>query len=115
MGSWSWEARVPEETVQLPGWTLDVAARRLMPEAGHPVRLTQAESRILVLLVRHAGQVITRDQLTEAVAGRPWRKFDRSVDVHISNLRRKLARTLKPADPIRTVRGAGYMFVPRRD
>jgi DNA-binding response OmpR family regulator len=106
---------VSEETVHLPGWTLDLAARRLTSDAGQPVRLTQAEYRILALLVLHPGQVITRDQLTEAVAGRRWQKFDRSVDVHISNLRRKLARTVKPSDPIRTVRGAGYMFVPRRD
>ena len=104
-----------DDTVHLSGWTLDPGARRLMSEAGQPVRLTQAEYRILTLLVGHPGQVITRDQLTEAVAGRRWQKDDRSIDVHISNLRRKLARSPKPTDPIRTVRGAGYMFVPRRD
>src|SRR5262249_16688106 len=74
------EGGVSDDTVHLSGWTLDPTARRLMCEAGQQARLTQAEYRILALLVRHPGQVITRDQLTEAVAGRPWQKDDRSVD-----------------------------------
>jgi len=104
-----------EEKIRFPGWIVDLATQQLTAENGQPVRLTQAEYRILVLLCRHPHQVITRDQLTEAVAGRSWQPFDRSVDVHISNLRRKLMRNDKLPSPIRTVRGSGYMFVPGRE
>jgi two-component system OmpR family response regulator len=103
------------DQIRIPGWIVDLAAQRLTTESGEPVRLTQAEYRILVLLVRNPRQVITRDQLLEVVAGRAWQPFDRSIDVHISNLRRKLAPGAHRANPIRTVRGAGYMFVPERD
>jgi two-component system, OmpR family, response regulator len=58
--------------------------------------------------------VVTRDQLMEATAGRAWQPFDRSVDVHVSNLRRKLDHDPALPSVIRTVRGAGYMFVPSR-
>jgi two-component system OmpR family response regulator len=104
-----------DEKIRFPGWIIDLGAQQLSGENGQLVRLTQAEYRILVLLVRHPHQVVTRDQLTEAVAGRPWQPFDRSVDVHISNLRRKLTRNEKLPNPIRTVRGTGYMFVPGRE
>jgi two-component system response regulator CpxR len=63
-----------------------------------------------VSLVKAAGRVLTRDQLLDAVAGRSYDVFDRSIDVHISSLRRKLNDD--PRDPkfIKTIRSAGYMF-----
>jgi len=79
------------------------------------LHLTQAEFRILALLVRNPGAVIPRDDLMSAAAGRDWDPFDRSVDVHISNLRKKLDLDPNLPSLIRTVRGTGYMFVPKRD
>jgi DNA-binding response OmpR family regulator len=97
------------------GWVLDSASHLVRSAAGEPLHLTQAEFRILTLLARNPGVVVPRDDLMSAAAGRDWDPFDRSVDVHISNLRKKL--DLDPDLPslIRTVRGAGYMFVPKRD
>ena len=104
----------PDEALAFAGWRLDVASQQLKSEAGDTVHLTQAEYRILVLLARNPRRVITRDQLMEAMAGREWEPLDRSIDVHISNLRRKLDPDPQQPSLIRTVRGAGYMLVPNR-
>jgi len=74
------------------------------------VNLTPLEYDLLVSLAKAAGRVLTRDQLLDAVAGRSYDVFDRSIDVHISSLRRKLNDD--PRDPtfIKTIRSAGYMF-----
>ena len=74
------------------------------------LNLTPIEYDLLKSLARSAGRVLTRDQLLDTVAGRNYEVFDRSVDVHISSLRRKLGED--PRDPrfIQTVRSAGYMF-----
>jgi DNA-binding response OmpR family regulator len=102
------------DVIAFAGWMLDVASQQLKTEGGELVHLTQAEYRILVVLARNPRQVVSRDQLMEAMAGREWEPFDRSIDVHISNLRRKLDPDPKLPSLIRTVRGAGYMFVPSR-
>jgi len=72
--------------------------------------LTPLEFDLLVCLVKAAGRVLTRDQLLDAVSGRSYEIFDRSIDVHISSLRRKLGDTPRSPKFIRTVRSAGYMF-----
>ena len=102
------------DIVTFSGWVLDLASQKLKTEAGKVMHLTQAEYRILALLVRHARQAVTRDQLMATAAGREWAPLDRSIDVHISNLRRKLGPAPNQSSPIRTVRGCGYMFVPSR-
>ena len=78
--------------------------------AGRPVALTPTEFRLLGTLVREAGQVLSREQLIEKVLGLDFDGFDRTIDVHILNLRRKLGDD--PACPryIKTVYGAGYKF-----
>ena len=103
-----------EDSIAFADWVLDVSSQQLKSEAGDLVHLTQAEYRILVLLAKNPRRVISRDQLMETMAGREWEPFDRSIDVHISNLRRKLDPDPKLPSLIRTVRGAGYMFVPTR-
>jgi DNA-binding response OmpR family regulator len=95
-------------------WILDLASPPLRSTAGPSVHLTQAEHRILVLLAHHQHQAVTRDQLMTVTAGRGWEPFDRSVDVHISNLRRKLDRNPNLPSLIRTVRGVGYLLEPSR-
>jgi two-component system response regulator CpxR len=78
-------------------------AERLIP-------LTGAEFRVLELLMRSAGQVISRESLTEQALGRKLVAYDRSIDTHISNLRRKLALEAGQDPEIKNVRGSGYML-----
>ncbi|WP_339136430.1 MAG: response regulator transcription factor [Candidatus Electrothrix sp. GW3-4] len=72
--------------------------------------LTPVEYDLLTTLANSAGRVLTRDQLLDAVAGRNYEVFDRSVDVHISSLRKKLGENPRTPRFIRTIRSAGYMF-----
>jgi two-component system response regulator CpxR len=76
--------------------------------------LTPIEFDLLICLVKAAGRVLTRDQLLDAVSGRNYDVFDRSVDVHISSLRRKLGDDSRNPRFIKTVRSAGYMFIDPR-
>lgn len=72
--------------------------------------LTGTEFSVLELLVRQAGQVISKDELTEQALGRKLTPYDRSIDVHVSNIRKKLAAAGAGKDQIINVRGAGYML-----
>lgn len=74
------------------------------------LNLTPVEYDLLLSLARSPGRVLTRDQLLDAVAGRNYEVFDRSVDVHVSSLRRKLGDDPRNPIFIQTVRTAGYMF-----
>jgi two-component system response regulator CpxR len=75
-----------------------------------PLELTPIEYDLLTTLARSAGRVLTRDQLLDAVSGRHYEVFDRSIDVHISSLRRKLGENPRRPQFIQTIRTAGYMF-----
>lgn len=98
------------EILAFDGFLLDIARRRLTGEDGAEVLLTGAEFNLLAILARRAGRPQSRDQLLDAMGGRNWQPHDRSVDLHISHLRRKLGdRPRKPAI-IRTIRGTGYVF-----
>jgi DNA-binding response OmpR family regulator len=76
--------------------------------ADAPVQLTGAEFRVLELLMRSAGQVISREAMTEQALGRKLVPYDRSIDTHISNLRRKLDLEVGKNPEIKNVRGSGY-------
>ncbi len=102
------------ERIEFAEWVLDLASQQLKSAAGQTIHLTQAEYRILNYLVLNPRRMISRDQLMDVVTGRGWEPFDRSIDVHISNLRRKVDLDPKLPSLIRTVRGSGYMFVPNR-
>jgi len=78
---------------------------------GKPLDLTALEFDLLHCLVRSAGRVLNRDQILDETAGREYDVFDRSIDVHISSLRRKLGDDFKNPKYIRTLRSVGYMFV----
>lgn len=86
---------------------LHAAAREVYLDE-RPILLTSVEFTLLEVLVREAGRVVSRERLTEIVLGRELRPFDRVIDVHVSNLRRKLGN-----ERIKTVRGSGYLFVVR--
>jgi two-component system response regulator CpxR len=72
------------------------------------------EFSLLEVLLRNAGRVVTRDHLTEAVLGHKPGPFDRVIDVHVSNLRKKLGDA-SAGERIKAVRGAGYLFVVRSE
>jgi DNA-binding response OmpR family regulator len=90
---------------------VDLDAREVRV-AGDPVVLTKIEFDLLAVLTENVRQVHTRDQLRERVWGGSWLADDHAVDVHMSNLRRKLGATGE-AGMITTVRGVGYRFIPR--
>jgi two-component system response regulator CpxR len=77
---------------------------------GKPVNLTAAEFDILDMLLRSAGHVVPRKDLVLKILGRSLDPFDRSIDVHISSLRKKLGHKMKGVERIRTVRGIGYLY-----
>jgi DNA-binding response OmpR family regulator len=89
---------------------LDRAARQVKIN-GTPLSMTNAEFAVLEYLLQNAGQVVTREQLTEAVLGRRLGPFDRVIDVHVSNIRKKLAAR-EGANRIKAIRGSGYILVP---
>lgn len=91
------------------GWTVDSARREISDPDGLPVSLTAAEFSLLQTLLDHPQVVIARPRLMELAGVRDTPSSDRSVDVLISRLRRKLRHGGRPA-PIVTVRGGGYMF-----
>lgn len=79
---------------------------------GEELVLTGAEFQLLLALVRHAGELMDKASLTRLALGRELERFDRSIDVHVSRLRRKLAEASPQAPRIDAVRGAGYVLVP---
>jgi DNA-binding response OmpR family regulator len=90
--------------------TLDPLARQAWRN-GQPLGLTMAEFVLLEAFLRRAGQVLSREQIAEQVLGRRLASLDRSIDVHVSNLRKKLGDAAGVREHIRAVRGEGYVFV----
>lgn len=95
--------------VEVNGVMLDPRSREAMAE-GSRIELTTIEFDILEILMRSAGRVVSRDDLMEALYNRKTTPFDRSIDMHISHLRKKLERD-RPV--IKTVRGVGYQLIQR--
>ncbi len=93
-------------------WRLDPAARRLTHVEGHDVALTSGEFDLLCVFVRHPGRVLSRDFLLEQTRGREAGPFDRTVDVQVGRLRKKLEADPEAPQIIKSVRSAGYVFVP---
>lgn len=89
---------------------LNVASRSVR-QGGRRLDLTALEFDLLHCLVRCAGRVLNRDQILDEIASREYDVFDRSIDVHISSLRKKLGDDFKNPRYIRTLRSIGYMFV----
>lgn len=78
---------------------------------GQDLRVTTAEFELLSLLVRNPGKVLSRERILDGTRGIDWESFDRSVDVLVSRLRQKLGDDSKHPSFIRTIRGAGYVFI----
>jgi two-component system response regulator CpxR len=77
---------------------------------GVPVELTTVEFSLLEVLIRRAGQVVSREELSLQALGRELNAFDRNIDVHVSSLRRKLGALSEENERIKTVRGIGYFY-----
>lgn len=92
--------------------TLDVDRRRLFDARGVEVELTASELDLMLLFARNPGRPLNRDQIMERAHNRSWDVFDRSIDLRIMRLRRKVERNPEKPAVIKTVRGVGYMFVP---
>jgi DNA-binding response OmpR family regulator len=105
------EALVPD-VIKVGDVELD-PARRSVYHQGKPIELTSVEFGLLQVLLREAGRVVTREALVDEVLGRKFSPFDRSIDMHISKVRKKLGDT-DTEDHIKTVRGAGYIFALTR-
>jgi len=105
------DALVPE-VIKVGDVELDPATRSVHHH-GKPVELTSVEFGLLQVLLREAGRVVTREALVDEVLGRKFSPFDRSIDMHVSKVRRKLGDS-DDEDHIKTVRGAGYIFALSR-
>jgi two-component system OmpR family response regulator len=94
------------------GWRLNMGRRQLFAPDGTPRPLTSGEFNILSIFCQHPRKVLSRDDLLELLHGRAAAVFDRSIDVQISRLRRKIETNLKDPSFIKTVRHGGYCFTP---
>ncbi len=103
------------DTLRFADWSLDTAARRLLDAQGREVALTTGEFDLLWAFAKNPGRVLSRDQLLASTRGREAGPFDRTIDVQVGRLRKKIEAD--PEDPqiIKSVRGAGYLFVPAVD
>jgi len=106
------EKEEKNENLQFAGWTLDTAQRRLTAPGGEPVELSTGEYDLLLAFLRHPQRVLNRDQLLDLARGRAAIPFDRSIDVQVMRLRRKIEADPKAPQIIATVRGGGYQFTP---
>ena len=104
------------QKIGFDGWILDTARRELTAADGAVIDLSAAEYDLLLAFIEHPQRVLTRDQLLELSRHRAGEVFDRSVDVLVGRLRRKVERGDDTQPLIKTLRGAGYMFTanPRR-
>jgi len=107
------EDQIPD-VVRVGDIELDPATR-IVRQNGKPIELTSVEFNLLHVLLREAGRVVTREHLVDAVLSRKFSPFDRSIDMHVSKVRKKLGDSDIGSDHIKTVRGVGYIFARPRD
>ncbi len=101
-----------QATTKFGDFTLDLGSTKLFNGSGEEVALTAMEFRLLKLFAENRGRVLNRDQILEQAHDRSWDPFDRSIDIRISRLRRKIEKNPQKPAIIRTVRGIGYIFDP---
>jgi two-component system, OmpR family, response regulator len=106
------QAQALRSKARFAGWNLDMTSRELHSPAGEEVRLTTGEFDLLTAFVTNANQVLTRDRLLDLARNREAGPFDRTIDVQVGRLRRKLEDDPQRPSMIKTVRGSGYIFTP---
>ena len=104
----------PPEILRVGDIELDPATRTVR-HGGETVDLTSVEFNLLEVLLREAGRVVTREQLVSAVLSRKFSPFDRSIDMHVSKVRKKLGDVNGEEEHIKTVRGVGYILARPRE
>jgi two-component system response regulator CpxR len=97
------------ETIRVGDIEMDSNTRNVR-RSGEVVELTGVEYDLLEILLRNAGQIVKREDLVKDVLGRELSPFDRSIDMHVSNLRKKLGHQLNGLERIKTIRGVGYIY-----
>ncbi|HSW07982.1 response regulator [Aquabacterium sp.] len=107
-------ATAPAEGKRIPfgSCLLDIDERRLIGADGVEVPITAAEFDLLALFARHPNRPLNRDQIMEQAHNRGWDVFDRSIDLRIMRLRRKIERNPDKPEVLKTVRNVGYVYVP---
>ena len=103
------EALKPSDSIELNGVQLNLGARQVHCH-GHEVLLTGTEFQILNLLMNNPGEIVSKEVISQEVLSRRLAPFDRSIDMHVSNIRKKL-QAHSNNDKLKTVRGAGYIFI----
>lgn len=98
--------------VAFGNFVLDLDGHELTDQNGAVVELTTMEFDLLAAFVERPNRVLTRDQLLDMAHHRRWDPYDRSIDIRIARLRRKIERDPQKPEIIKTVRGAGYIFIP---
>ncbi len=119
------QARAPAEAsgagspassrVRVGACALDLDSHQLFAADGSEIPLTAMEFELLRTFIERPNQVLNRDQLLTLTRNREWEPFDRSIDIRIARLRRKVELEPERPQAIRTVRGSGYMYVPSRE
>ena len=108
-------AAVASSRVRVGTRVLDLASHQLFVSDGSEIPLTGMEFDLLKVFLERPNQVLNRDQLLTLTRNREWEPFDRSIDIRIARVRRKIEDDPEHPQAIRTVRGTGYMYVPPRD
>ena len=99
-----------QTVVTFNDWKFNLDSRDLTAPDGSDVELTSSEYNLLAEFVNKAGRVLSRDHLLSEIYNREWEPYDRSIDVLVTRLRRKVEQDSKHPDMIKTVRGTGYIF-----
>ncbi|MFJ4247611.1 response regulator [Pseudomonas sp. DTU12.3] len=103
----------PRPVIAFAGWHLDITCRELRSPEQVMIPLSAGEFDLLVVFLDHPQRILTREQLIDLTHGEGHDAFDRSIDVQVSRLRRKIEPDSKRPDLIRTVRNGGYMFTAK--
>lgn len=101
-------ANIESTVIEIDGLRASTTQRRVEHD-GQELKLTTAEFNVLLVLMRHAGEVVNKEFISQQALGRALTAYDRSVDVHVSNLRKKLGAMDR--DLIKNIRGVGYQLV----
>jgi two-component system phosphate regulon response regulator OmpR len=104
----------PREKLRVGQCTLDLAARKLFGLDGAEIALSSAEFDLLEVFAANPNRVLSRERLLDLAHARADEVFDRSIDVRVARIRKKIEVSADRPEVIKTVRGAGYMFVPNR-
>ncbi len=102
----------PRPLIKFADWQLDLTRRELRSPDQVMIPLSAGEFDLLLVFVEHPQRILSREQLLDLARGRTHEAFDRSIDVQVSRLRRKLEYDTKRPEMIRTVRNGGYLFTP---